>query len=81
VHATFHYQPLHCAPAGLRYGRVGPAGCPITEQVADRLIRLPLFAGMSEGELDWVIESVLAYRPVRAERSCVSSYTAQVPDR
>src|SRR5262249_39989097 len=29
VHATFHYQPLHSAPAGVRYGRVGPGGCPV----------------------------------------------------
>jgi dTDP-4-amino-4,6-dideoxygalactose transaminase len=63
VHATFHYQPLHCAPAGIEFGRVAPGGCPVTEDVADRLIRLPLFAGMHAAELDWVVESVLAFRP------------------
>jgi dTDP-4-amino-4,6-dideoxygalactose transaminase len=63
VHATFHYQPLHCAPAGVEFGRVAPGGCPVTEDVADRLIRLPLFAGMHAAELDWVVESVLAFRP------------------
>jgi hypothetical protein len=31
--------------------------------VADRLIRLPLFAGMRADELAWIVESVLAYRP------------------
>ena len=62
VHATFHYQPLHIAPAGLRFGRVGPGGCPVTEEVADRLIRLPLFAGMSEDELDQIVEAVLSYQ-------------------
>jgi dTDP-4-amino-4,6-dideoxygalactose transaminase len=63
VHATFHYQPLHTAPAGVAFGRVAPGGCPVTENVADRLIRLPLYAGMRAEELDWVIESVRSYRP------------------
>src|SRR5262249_17462263 len=32
IQATFHYQPLHDAPAGLRYGRTAPGGCPVTER-------------------------------------------------
>jgi dTDP-4-amino-4,6-dideoxygalactose transaminase len=63
VHATFHYQPLHIAPAGRRYGRVGPDGCAVTEDVADRLIRLPMFAGMAPADLDHIVDSVLAFRP------------------
>jgi dTDP-4-amino-4,6-dideoxygalactose transaminase len=63
VHATFHYQPLHLAPAGLHFGRTGPGGCPVTEDVADRLIRLPLFAGLHGHELDWIVESVRSYEP------------------
>jgi dTDP-4-amino-4,6-dideoxygalactose transaminase len=63
VHATFHYQPLHLAPAGLHFGRTGPDGCPVTEDVADRLIRLPLFAGLRDHELDWIVESVRSYEP------------------
>jgi dTDP-4-amino-4,6-dideoxygalactose transaminase len=59
---TFHYQPLHNAPAGLRYGRVGPGGCPVTEDVADRLLRLPLFAGMREEELRRIVDAVRSYR-------------------
>jgi dTDP-4-amino-4,6-dideoxygalactose transaminase len=63
VHATFHYQPLHLAPAGVHFGRTGPEGCPVTEDVADRLIRLPLFAGLRDHELDWIVESVRSYEP------------------
>src|SRR2546423_13408135 len=55
VHATFHYQPLHQAPAGLRYGRVARDGCPVTERVADRLIRLPLFASMTQDGVEQVV--------------------------
>ncbi len=64
IYAPFHYQPLHNAPAGLQYGRAAGGGCSVTEDVADRLIRLPLFAGLTEGELDRVIEGVLSYRVI-----------------
>jgi dTDP-4-amino-4,6-dideoxygalactose transaminase len=61
VCAAFHYQPLHSAPAGLMYGRVAPGGCPVTEQVADRLVRLPLFADLDEDDVTRVIDAVRAY--------------------
>jgi dTDP-4-amino-4,6-dideoxygalactose transaminase len=62
VFATFHYQPLHSAPAGERYGRTGPGGCPVTDDIADRLLRLPVFAGMREDELDRVTSAVLSFQ-------------------
>jgi dTDP-4-amino-4,6-dideoxygalactose transaminase len=65
VHATFHYQPLHSAPAGLRHGRVGSDGCPVTEEVADRLVRLPLYAGLTAAEQEQIIDAVRSY-PVGA---------------
>ncbi len=61
IMATFHYQPLHSAPAGLVHGRTGSEGCPVTDSVADRLIRLPLFAGMTESERDHVVASVRTF--------------------
>lgn len=60
--ATFHYQPLHSAPAGQRFGRVGPGGCPVTDDVADRLLRLPLYAGMTEQDVERVVSAVRSYR-------------------
>ena len=61
VQATFHYQPLHSAPAGERFGRTGPGGCPVTEDVADRLVRLPLYAGLTEAEIARVIAAVRSF--------------------
>ncbi|WP_460343913.1 dTDP-4-amino-4,6-dideoxygalactose transaminase [Actinoallomurus acanthiterrae] len=61
VRAAFHYQPLHTTPGGLRYGRVAPGGCPVTEDVADRLVRLPLFAAMSDDELQRIVKAVISY--------------------
>ncbi len=45
INAVFHYIPLHSSPAGQRYGR--PHGAlTVTEGMADRLLRLPLWLGV-----------------------------------
>jgi dTDP-4-amino-4,6-dideoxygalactose transaminase len=57
VHSVFHYVPLHSSPAGLRFGRVdGPL--PVTDDVADRLVRLPLFIDLTEAEIERVVRIV-----------------------
>jgi dTDP-4-amino-4,6-dideoxygalactose transaminase len=59
--AVFHYLPLHLSPMGLRFG--GCHGdCPVTEDLADRLLRLPFFTGMSSSEQAQVIDAVRAFR-------------------
>ncbi|HEX9114522.1 MAG TPA: DegT/DnrJ/EryC1/StrS family aminotransferase, partial [Anaerolineae bacterium] len=60
VHSVFHYLPLHLSPMGQQYGG-RPGDCPVTEDVSDRLLRLPLYAGLTEQEQDHVIESVLRF--------------------
>lgn len=47
VGAVFHYIPLHSSPAGLRYGR-SAGELPVTDSTSDRLVRLPLWAGLEE---------------------------------
>jgi dTDP-4-amino-4,6-dideoxygalactose transaminase len=47
VHAVFHYVPLHDSPAGRRLGRPGSA-LDVTEDVSERLLRLPLWAGLGD---------------------------------
>lgn len=56
IEAVFHYIPLHSSPAGLKYGRVN--GClPKTDKISDTIVRLPLWVGMSDSELEKVINS------------------------
>ncbi len=57
VQATFHYIPLHSSPMGMKLGcRAGEL--PITESVSSRLLRLPLYAGMTGKELDYVVSAL-----------------------
>ncbi len=59
VNCLSHYVPLHNSPAGLRYGR--PCGSlAVTEDVAARLVRLPLHPAMNEDDVDYVVDAVLA---------------------
>ena len=47
INAVFHYVPLHSSPAGLKYCRAH-GSLPVTENLADRLLRLPLWLGLQE---------------------------------
>ena len=47
VNALFHYQPLHSSPAGRKYGKVY-SSLPITDDVCQRLIRLPIWIGFNQ---------------------------------
>lgn len=57
IHAVFHYVPLHLSPMGRRYGG-RPGACPVTEDIARRLVRLPFYTGMSEEDQERVITVV-----------------------
>jgi dTDP-4-amino-4,6-dideoxygalactose transaminase len=55
--AVFHYQPLHLSEMGRKSG--GREGqCPVTEDVSDRLVRLPIFFQLSDDEQTRVIDAV-----------------------
>jgi len=56
--AVFHYVPLHNSPAGKEFGRTSGA-LTQTENLADRLLRLPLWIGMGEAQ-DSVLAQLLA---------------------
>lgn len=49
INAVFHYVPLHSSPAGAKFGRKH-AELPVTEDLSDRLLRLPLWVGMNDAE-------------------------------
>ena len=60
IMAVFHYVPLHSAPAGLKFGRFHGEDVYTTKE-SERLVRLPMYYGLSEEERSAVIESVLSF--------------------
>jgi dTDP-4-amino-4,6-dideoxygalactose transaminase len=60
VQVVFHYQPLHASPMGLSFGgRVGM--CPVTERVAEELVRLPMYHDLTDDDHGRVIDAVRAF--------------------
>jgi dTDP-4-amino-4,6-dideoxygalactose transaminase len=58
IGAVFHYIPLHSAPAGLRLGRFHGTDVNTTIE-SERLIRLPIWYGMQEAEMERVTTAVI----------------------
>jgi dTDP-4-amino-4,6-dideoxygalactose transaminase len=57
IQATFHYIPLHSAPAG-RHCRTIGAELPVTDRTARCILRLPLFPNLTDEQQDRVIAAV-----------------------
>lgn len=54
---VFHYVPLHSAPAGLKFGRFHGQDAYTTRE-SERLVRLPMYYGLSHEEQTYVCKSV-----------------------
>lgn len=57
---VFHYIPLHSAPAGKRYGRFSGEDVYTTKE-SERLVRLPLYYGITDEDRSKVIETVRSF--------------------
>jgi dTDP-4-amino-4,6-dideoxygalactose transaminase len=57
IQATTHYIPLHSAPAGKKYGRVG-SSMKITEDYSERLLRLPMYFDLTQENQMFVIDNL-----------------------
>lgn len=57
INCVFHYVPLHSSPAGIKYARSSGA-LSVTNSVADRLVRLPLWVGL-DSDQEKVISAAL----------------------
>lgn len=57
IYAYICYVPLHSAPYGKRMGYL-PESCPVTEDYGKRVLRLPLYADMTEKDACCVCDAV-----------------------
>ncbi|RMG89158.1 MAG: dTDP-4-amino-4,6-dideoxygalactose transaminase, partial [Chloroflexi bacterium] len=62
IKAVFHYLPLHLSDMGRQFG--GQEGdCPVTEDVSDRLLRLPFYNTLSAEEQERIIDALHQFKP------------------
>ena len=59
INAVFHYVPLHSSPAGKRFGEVS-GSMHVTNNLSSRLLRLPLWVGLSRSQQEVVCESLIS---------------------
>jgi dTDP-4-amino-4,6-dideoxygalactose transaminase len=57
IHAVFHYVPLHTSPMGQKMG-YKEGDLPITEEMSQRLIRLPCYYELTREDQDRVIDAI-----------------------
>jgi len=60
IHAVFHYVPLHSAPAGLEFGTFSGEDIYTTTD-SERLVRLPLYYGIKQEDIESVISTIVEY--------------------
>ena len=60
VHSVFHYQALNLSQIGRHLGGQ-PGQCPVSEDAADTLVRLPLHLGMSDTDVDRVLSGAMQF--------------------
>lgn len=61
IHAVFHYLPLHLSDYARRWGG-HPGDCPVTEDISDRLLRLPFYNVLPPDEQLRVIDCLQEFR-------------------
>jgi dTDP-4-amino-4,6-dideoxygalactose transaminase len=57
IGAIFHYLPLHASRAGRRWGR-SAGDLSHTEDLAARMIRLPMWVGIADADVDRIVDAV-----------------------
>ena len=56
VEVSTHYVPLHISPMGRKFLKKGQK-LPVTDEVGRTLVRMPIYAGMTERELEYVVST------------------------
>jgi dTDP-4-amino-4,6-dideoxygalactose transaminase len=63
IMAVFHYLPLHLSSMGRQLGGK-PGDCPVTEDISDRLLRLPFYNDLTEEDQARVVEGICSFEGV-----------------
>jgi dTDP-4-amino-4,6-dideoxygalactose transaminase len=66
IQATFHYVPLHSAPAGRQFCRTS-GELTVTEDISDRVLRLPMSANMTLDEVKYITATVYKALEVQSD--------------
>jgi dTDP-4-amino-4,6-dideoxygalactose transaminase len=57
ISSVFHYLPLHLSDMGRELGG-RPGDCPVTEDLSDRLLRLPFYRELTDADLERIVAAL-----------------------
>jgi len=60
INTVFHYVPLHSSEARKKYSKT-QGSLQVTENISERLVRLPLWTGLTQDEIEHVCESITQF--------------------
>ena len=60
ISSAFHYVPLHSSEVGLKFGRFYGEDIYTTKE-SERLLRLPIYYGLEEKEIQYIVENIINY--------------------
>ena len=60
IDSVFHYLPLHLSDMGIRLGGK-KRNCPITEDISNRLVRLPFYNELSVAEQEIIVDAIFNF--------------------
>ena len=66
--SVFHYLPLHLSEMGTKFGG-RPGQCPVTEDVSDRLLRLPFYNDLTAEDHTEIVEAIKAFPMAKVKPS------------
>ncbi|PWU11018.1 MAG: dTDP-4-amino-4,6-dideoxygalactose transaminase [Verrucomicrobia bacterium] len=58
--AVFHYHPLHLSEMGRKLTKQSQM-CPVCEDIHDRILRLPFYNSMTDGQQTYILETLLKF--------------------
>ena len=61
INSVFHYIPLHKSKMSKKFGW-DRSKCPITIEISERIIRLPMFYNLKMKEIEYIVEKILMYQ-------------------
>ena len=61
IYPVFHYVPLHSSPAGLKFSRFSGGKDRFTTKESERLLRLPLYYGISMDEISYICQKIKTF--------------------
>lgn len=78
--SVFHYLPLHLSDMGRRFGG-RPGDCPVTEDISDRLLRLPFYNDLTIADQTSVVDAIRDFFSALNAGEMVTSMSYQTVHR